>query len=82
MPRKAHIDAPGAIQHIICRGLERREIFRDDSDRDRFAGWLGRVILETQTPCYGWALIPNHFHLFLKTGNTPITTVMRKLLTG
>jgi hypothetical protein len=37
---------------------------------------------ETNTPCYAWALIPNHFHLLLKTGNVPIATVMRKLLTG
>jgi hypothetical protein len=27
MPRKARIDAPGALHHIICRGIERRRIF-------------------------------------------------------
>jgi hypothetical protein len=27
MPRKARIDAPGALNHIICRGIERRKIF-------------------------------------------------------
>jgi putative transposase len=36
MPRKARIDAPGAIHHIICRDIERREISRDDTDRDSF----------------------------------------------
>ncbi len=82
MPRKARIDAPGALHHIICRGIERRKIFLDDSDRDHFVQRLGRVISETQTPCYAWAIIPNHFHLLLKTGNIPIATVMRKLLTG
>jgi REP element-mobilizing transposase RayT len=82
MPRKARIDAPGALHHIICRGIEKRKIFRDDTDRDSFVERLGRVISETQTPCCGWAMIPNHFHLLLKTGNVPITTVMRKLLTG
>ena len=34
MPRKARIDAPGALHHIICRGIERRKIFNDDVDRD------------------------------------------------
>jgi REP element-mobilizing transposase RayT len=82
MPRKARIDAPGALHHIICRGIERRMIFCDDGDRDSFVNRLGRVISESQTPCYAWALIPNHFHLLLKTGNVPITTLMRKLLTG
>jgi hypothetical protein len=36
MPRKARIDAPGALHHIICRGIERRKIFLDDIDRDDF----------------------------------------------
>ena len=82
MPRKARIDAFGALHHIICRGIERCEIFRDDVDQNSFVERLGRVITDTQTPCYAWALIPNHFHLLLKTGNVPITTVMLKLLTG
>jgi REP element-mobilizing transposase RayT len=82
MPRKARIDAPGALQHIICRGIERRNIFIDDTDKKSFVERLGRVISETQTPCYAWALINNHFHLLLKTGNVPIATLMRRLLTG
>ena len=82
MPRKARIDALGAFQHIICRGIERRKIFYDDTDRDNFLERLGNILKETSTPCYGWALIPNHFHLLLRTGKVPITNVMRRLLTG
>jgi len=80
MPRKARIDAPGALHHIICRGIERRRIFQDDADRENFVSRLGRLLRETSTPCYAWALMPNH--LLLRTGNAPITTVMRRLLTG
>ena len=43
---------------------------------------LGTVLAETGTPCFAWALIPNHVHLLLKTGLIPISTVMRRLLTG
>ena len=82
MPRKARIDASGALHHIICRGIERRKIFADDADRDNFLDRLGIILKETSTPCYGWALIPNHFHLLLRTGKVPISTVMRRLLTG
>jgi hypothetical protein len=31
---KARIDAPGALHHIIVRGIERRKIFYDDKDRN------------------------------------------------
>ena len=40
------------------------------------------MLTETQTPFYAWAVIPNHFHLLLRTGPTSISTVMRRLLTG
>jgi hypothetical protein len=36
MPRKARIDAPGALHHIICRGIERGDIFTDNADRNNF----------------------------------------------
>ncbi len=36
MPRQARIDAPGALHHVIARGIERNEIFRDNADREDF----------------------------------------------
>ncbi|HOP40629.1 MAG TPA: transposase [Geobacteraceae bacterium] len=82
MPRQARIDAPGALHHVIARGIDRCKIFRDDADRDDLLLRLGRLLPETETSCYAWALIPNHFHLLLKTGNVPVATIMRRLLTG
>ncbi len=82
MPRKSRIDAPGALHHIVARGIERKKIFQDDADRDNFLSRLGDILTESHTACFAWALIPNHFHLFLRTGSTPISTVMRRLLTG
>jgi REP element-mobilizing transposase RayT len=82
MPRKARIDAPGALHHIIVRGIDRSLIFRDNRDRDQYLERLGDILTDSETPCYAWALIPNHFHLLLKTGLTPVADVMRRLLTG
>ncbi len=82
MPRQSRIDGPGAIHHIVVRGIERRRIFNDDEDREFFLKRLALIANETKTACYAWALIPNHFHLLLRTGASPITTVMRSLLTG
>lgn len=33
MPCQARLDAPGVLQHVMARGIERREIFKDDKDR-------------------------------------------------
>ena len=67
MPRKARIDAPGALHHIICRGIERRKIFRADTDRDDFLDRVAKALLDSQTPCYAWALLPNHLHFLVTT---------------
>lgn len=82
MPRKARIDAPGALHHIITKGIERRAIFEDNQDCWNFLERLGDVLSETSTPCYAWSLMPNHVHLLLRTGLYPLATVMRRLLTG
>lgn len=82
MPRKSRIDAPGALHHVIVRGIARKKVFDDDQDRHFFAERFGMIVTETSTQCLAWALIPNHFHLLLKTGAVPIATVMKRLLTG
>ena len=82
MPRRSRIDTAGALHHIMVRGIEKGTIFRNNSDRNQFLERLGDILQDTKTPCYAWALIPNHFHLLLRTGNVPISTVMRRLLTG
>ena len=82
MLRQARIDAPESLHHIIIRGIERKRIFGDDKDRDNFLERLGNITAQTSTSCYAWALIPNHAHLLLQTGSVPISSIMRRLLTG
>ncbi|MBN2126479.1 MAG: transposase [Deltaproteobacteria bacterium] len=82
MPRKTRIDAPDALHHVIGRGIARNTIFLSDADREDFLDRLGAILSDTKTTCYAWALIPNHFHLLLRTGSVPLSSVMRRLLTG
>jgi REP element-mobilizing transposase RayT len=82
MPRKARIDAPGALHHIIVRGIDRRKIFFDDFDRDDFLDRLSSILSDSKTACFAWAIMTNHLHLLLRTGTAPIATLMRRLLTG
>ena len=60
MPRQPRLDAPGLIQHVMARGIERREIFQDDKDRKSFLDRLAVIFEETQTQCYAWALTPTN----------------------
>ncbi len=66
----------------MIRGIERRNIFRDDVDREDFLARLATLLPATQTAGYAWVLMPNHAHLLLRTGRVPLATLMRRLLTG
>jgi putative transposase len=82
MPRQARLDAPGTLHHVMARGIEGTTIFRTDKDRDDFLDRLAAQCDTDAQKVYAWALIPNHFHLLVRTGNRPLFGSMRKILTG
>lgn len=82
MPRKARLDAEGAIHHVIVRGIEQRRIFDDDGDRRNFISRMAKVAVESETTIYAWALLPNHAHVLMRSGPLGISKFMRRLLTG
>jgi len=82
MPRLARLDAPGTLHHVIIRGIERQKTFRNNKDRDNFLDRLETLLPETKITCRAWALLPNHAHFLFRTGDTPLSTLMWRLLTG
>ncbi|MBT8490182.1 MAG: hypothetical protein KJN62_03960 [Deltaproteobacteria bacterium] len=59
MPRLARLDTPGVLHHVIIRGIERREIFSNDTDRDDLLNRLENLLPETKASCYAWSLLSN-----------------------
>lgn len=82
MPRQARLDAPGALHHVMGRGIEGLKIFRNKTDREDFLGRLEALCNGKALRVYAWAMLDNHFHLLARTGNEPLASNMRKLLTG
>jgi putative transposase len=60
MPRTARLDAPGVLHHVMIRGIEGRNIFRTNKDRNNFVERLENLCPEMQTKCYAWAFMSNH----------------------
>lgn len=82
MPRHARLDAPGALHHVIGRGIEGAAIFRTDGDRTDFLNRVADLWRGGALHVYAWALLPTHFHLLVRTAGQPLAKSMRKLLTG
>jgi hypothetical protein len=49
MLRQARLDAPGTLHHIMIRGIEGIQIFRDDRDRENFLSRIGPLVDKTGT---------------------------------
>jgi REP element-mobilizing transposase RayT len=64
------------------RGIEKKEIFFDSLDRNDFIVRLAGLAQDGALAVYAWALLPNHFHILCKTQQKPLSSSMRKLLTG
>ncbi len=82
MPRRARLDAPGTLHHVIVRGLNKRRIVRDVADRKNFVKRMGELAVGTKTPIYAWALMTNHAHILLRSAEIGLSGYMRRLLTG
>jgi REP element-mobilizing transposase RayT len=48
MSRKLRIEYPGAMYHVMNRGDQREDIFRDDEDRQKFLSTLGEACAKTE----------------------------------
>jgi REP element-mobilizing transposase RayT len=67
---------------VIARGIERRKIFPEDEDREDFLGRLETLVVKGGAQLLAWSLLPNHFHLLVRSGEIGLSTLMRRLLTG
>ena len=81
-PRRARLDAPGTLHHVIVRGIEKRRIVNDVADRKNFVKRLGELSADTKTAIYAWALMTNHAHILLRSSEIGLSGFMRRLLTG
>ena len=67
MARPLRIEIPWGRYHLCARGNERRDIFRDDRDRQHFLELLAELPERFGTRMHAFVLMPNHFHLLLET---------------
>ena len=82
MPRKACLDVPGTLHHVMVRGIDGINIFQDEEDRKAFVDRVRSLAKETGTRILAWVLMDNHVHLLITSGPAGLPTFMRRLLTG
>lgn len=79
MSRPARLEFSGAVYHVIARGNEQRDVFRDDSDRETYLRRLVHYRDRFRFRLYAYCLMTNHVHLALETGPVPLSRVVLAL---
>ena len=82
MSRQLRFDVADSLHHVTNRGIERRNIVRDDDDRADFVRLLGRMATRHRWRVFAWVLLENHFHLFFRLEVPSLSAGMHDLESG
>jgi REP element-mobilizing transposase RayT len=80
--RAARPNIPGGVYHVMARGNERKQIYLDDEDRERFLDLLKKTARRCQWECLAYCLMGNHYHLVVRTPLPNLSRGMRLLNGG
>lgn len=79
MPRKTRTDYPGAIHHVMNRGVDHGAVFFDDADRVDFGRQLGAMHERFGVEFLAYCLMGNHYHLLVRTPGADLAQSMQLL---
>ena len=82
MVRPLRIEYEGAWHHISCRGNERKSIFVDKKDRKQFLTILSHSLELYCVELHVYVLMPNHFHLVVRTRKANLNKFMQRFNTA
>ena len=79
MARPLRIEFENAFYHVLNRGLEKREIFKDEKDYEAFLKILETLHQRFHFKIHAFCLMPNHYHFYLQTPQPNLSKIMRGL---
>lgn len=82
MARRPREESPDAIFHVYSRGNYRQAIFDDPGACDSFLTSIHEITLRAGWCVFTYAIMPNHFHLMLRTPRANLARGMHLLLSG
>lgn len=77
MARKKRVEFPGAFYHVLTRGNNKQKVFKDEQDYKIYLIILRRYHNRYKFTLYAYTLMPNHIHLLIETGVTPLSKIMQ-----
>ena len=82
MPRKRRPVHTDRVYHVFNRGNYKQPIFRDQRAMEAFLRALYETLKIYRWEVYAYAIMPNHYHLCLRTPDGDLSDGMHRLLTA
>ena len=82
MARPLRINRPELWYHVTARGTDRKEIFRQESDRWHWLELLAEFIHLFRLKLHAYVLMSNHYHLLIEAPEANLSTAMQWLQTS
>jgi putative transposase len=76
MARPLRVEYNNAFYHVTSRGNERKPVFKNNRDRERFVSYLESATERYGTIVHVFCLMDNHYHLFLETPRGKLSQIM------
>ncbi|MDD2497287.1 MAG: transposase [Desulfitobacteriaceae bacterium] len=82
MARVSREKSSTGIYHIMLRGIDKRDVFIDDKDREVFINYLSSAKEKSNYVIYGYCLMDNHIHLLIEEGHEHIGESIKRITVG
>ena len=79
MPRHQRILSENGTYHVMLRGNERKNLFHDLEDKQRFIKTLFAKKEETGFLVFAYCLMDNHVHLLVRESTEGLATMMKRI---
>lgn len=79
MPRSQRLEFEDAWYHVLDRGANHQQTFLDEADYKNFLSLLAECHKIWALETHAYCLIPNHYHLLVKTPRGNLSSAMRHL---
>lgn len=80
MPRRARQESKTGVYHVMVRGLNKLSVFAQKGEKTRIVNLINEKQDEYDVEIYAYCIMPNHFHLLLKSALDELASFMAKVL--